>query len=211
MFKRINQFILPSFCLLLLLSAGCQKGTFDINDINPNVPSNVSPKFILSGALMRSAQIMAGGDADFAELYMGYWSVSGDYIPVTSTLTYQTTTGYYSDNWDGSYQLLKNYRQIEQLASADPNLTNYVAMGKIMESFHFERLVDMYNNIPYSQALQGGTINYPTYDDAATVYAGVIGTLDTAIQLIHAAPATAESPGAYDILFQGSMTLWEEF
>jgi len=211
MLKRIKPFIYLLFSLMLLAQVSCKKGTFDINDVNPNVPSDVSPKFILSGALASTASIMRGGDADFAELYMGYWCVSGDYIPVTSTLTYQTTTGYYSGNWDGQYQLLKNYRQMEELASSDPNLVDYVAIGKIMEAFHFERLVDMYNNIPYSEALQGGTIDYPKYDDAATVYTGILGTLDTAIQLINAAPGTAESPGSYDIMFQGDMSAWEAF
>jgi hypothetical protein len=211
MLKRINPFIYLLFSLLLLAEAGCKKGTFDINDVNPNVPSDVSPKFILSAALATSASIVRGGDADFAELYMGYWAVSGDFIPVTSTLTYQTTTTYYSGNWDGGYQLLKNYRQMEELGGSDPNQAYFVAIGKIMEAFHFERMVDMYNNLPYSQALQGGVINYPKYDDAASVYTGLLGQLDTAILLINNAPATAVNPSNYDIMFGGDMTQWIAF
>jgi SusD/RagB-like outer membrane lipoprotein len=211
MLKRINPLIYLLFSLLLLAEAGCKKGTFDINDVNPNVPSDVSPKFILSAALARSAYIMRQGDADFAQLYMGYWAVSGDYIPVTSTLTYQTTTGYFSDNWDAGYQLLKNYRQMEELGASDPNQAYFVAIGKIMEAFHFERLVDMYNNLPYSEALQGGVIDYPKYDDAASVYTGLLGQLDTAILLISNAPATAANPGSYDVMFGGDMASWTTF
>lgn len=214
MLKRIIPFTYILSSLFLLTQMGCKKGTFDINNTNPNVPSNVSPKFILSGALARSASIVQGGDADFAELYMGYWSTSGDYIPVTSTLTYQTTTGYYSDNWDGGYQLLKNYRQIEQLSGTDPNEANYLAIAKIMEAFHFERLVDMYNNIPFTNALQGGIIDYPQYDSAQTVYTGVLKLLDTALIIINSAPLTADLPGSYDIMFGSSateMANWVQF
>src|SRR5580700_717117 len=123
MLKRIKSLIYLFACLVLLITS-CKKGTFDINNVNPNVPSDVSPKFILAGALTASASYFRGGNADYADLYMGYWAVSGDYIPVTSTLTYQTTTGYYSGNWDNGYLILKNYRQMEQLAATDPNATN---------------------------------------------------------------------------------------
>jgi Starch-binding associating with outer membrane len=211
-----NKFKIYTLSVLLSSAAffGCKKGTFDINSVNPNSPSDVSPKFILAGALAGSASNVRGGDADFAQLYMGYWAVSGDFIPVTSTLTYQTTTSYYSDNWDGSYLLLKNYRQMEELAVTDPNLTYYVAIGKIMEAFHFERLVDMYNNVPYKDALTGGVVNYPKFDNGIDVYKGLLAQLDTAIQLINTAPATASLPGTSDIMFGKSgneMQLWIQF
>jgi hypothetical protein len=213
MLKRIKPSIYL-FASLVLFVSSCKKGTFDINNVNPNVPSDVSPKFILAGALTASASYFRGGalyggqGPDFADLYMGYWAVSGDYIPVTATLTYQTTTTYYSGNWDGGYLILKNYRQMEQLASTDPNGTNYVAIGKIMEAMHWERLVDMYNNIPFTDALQGGVIDYPKYDSAQTVYAGVLNLLDSAVALINSASGTAEDPGSYDVMFQGNMAEW---
>jgi hypothetical protein len=215
MLKRIKSLIYLFACMVLLITS-CKKGTFDINNVNPNVPSDVSPKFILAGALTASASYFRGGalyggqGPDFADLYMGYWAVSGDYIPVTSTLTYQTTTGYYSGNWDAGYLILKNYRQMEQLAATDPNATNYVAIGKIMEAMHWERLVDMYNNIPFTQALQGGVIDYPKYDSAQTVYTGVLNLLDSAVAEINSAPATAEDPGNYDVMFQGNMASWAQ-
>src|ERR1700680_2873159 len=103
MFKQIKLFFYLSASLGLLFTVSCKKGTFDINNTNPNVPANVSPQFVLSAALKTSASIVRGGDADFSELYMGYWALSGDYIPVTSTLTYITTTDYFQDNWNSSY------------------------------------------------------------------------------------------------------------
>ncbi len=207
MYNRIKSFLFLSVFLVLLMAAGCKKGTFDINSPNPNVPSVVSPKFVLSAALANSASLMQGGDEDFANLYMGYWAVSGDYIPTSTTLTYNTTTDYYSGNWDGGFLTLKDYRYVEQL-STDPNQVNYIAIAKIMEAFHFGRIVDMYNNVPYSDALNGGIQNFPKYDDAKSVYASLVRQLDSAVNLINAAPPTAENPGNYDIMFQGTMASW---
>ena len=215
MFKRIKSYLYLSTLILLLGTVGCKKNTFNINDVNPNVPSNVSPKFVLSGALVNTASWVRGGNTDYIELYMGYWSVSGDYIPVTTTLTYATTTDYYSGNWDNGYLILKNFRQMELLAASDPNATNYIGIAKIMEAYIFERLVDQYSDIPYTNALNGGTVNFPVYDKGADVYTSLINQLDTAIIIINNALPTAEVPGSYDVMFakavNGEMATWIEF
>jgi len=73
-------------------------------------------------------------------------------------------------------------------------------------------LVDIYGNIPYSEALQSGTgILKPKYDPQADVYKNVLIELDTAMALINKIPATAEDPGAHDIVFHGDMTKWWKF
>jgi hypothetical protein len=75
----------------------------------------------------------------------------------------------------------------------------------------FQRLVDLYNNVPYSQALNGGTVNYPAYDDAKTVYTSLVKQLDSAVALINGAPSGADNPGTYDVMFGGTMSNWVKF
>jgi len=224
MYIRIIKTLWLPLCLVLFAAPGCKKNTFNINDTNPNnpVPAAVSPSLLLSGALKKTADIVRGGqtinntiygDADYIELYMGYWAVSGDYIPNTQTLTYQTTTDYGADNWNSGYLVIQNLRLMESVAATDPNAGYYVAMGKIMEAFNFERLVDQYNDIPYTQALQGGTIDFPKYDKASDVYDSCIALLNTGISMIETDTANAniESPGSYDIMFGGNMDEWIQF
>ena len=208
MLNRIKSFFTITVLLLLLVVAGCKKGTFDINSPNPNLPSAVSPKFVLSAALTNTAELMLAGDADYANLYMGYWAVSGDYIPTSTTLTYNTSTTYFSDNWNTGYITLKNLRYIEQLAATDPNAVYYTAVAKIMESFNFGRLIDQYNNLPYFNALKAGTQNFPSFDDASTVYPSLINQLDSAVTIIKTAPVTATNLGSYDVMFKGNMDNW---
>ena len=224
MYKRISRTLWLPLFIILFTAIGCQKNTFNINDNNPNnpVPADVSPKLLLSGALKKTADIVRGGqtinsgtygDPDYLELYMGYWAVSGDYIPQTQTLTYQTTTDYGADNWNSGYLVIENLRQMEAVAAQDPNAGYYIGMGKIMEAFHFERLVDQYNDVPYSEALQGGTVDFPKYDKAAAVYDSCIALLNTGINTImtDTANANIENPGTYDILFGGNMGEWIQF
>jgi hypothetical protein len=230
MYKRISKTLWLPLCVVILGAISCKKNTFNINDNNPNnpTPDAVSPNLLLAGALKTTAAIVRGGltsspyqpngtntfgDPDYMELYMGYWAVSGDYIPVTTTLTYQTTTDYGADNWNSGYLVIENLRLMESVAAADPNAGYYVGMGKIMEAFNFERLVDQYNDIPYSQALKGGTIDFPKYDKAADVYDSCIALLNAGIGYITSdtANVNVENPGSYDIMFGGNMGEWVQF
>jgi hypothetical protein len=119
---------------IVLLSVGCKKGTFDINSPNPNVPSTVEPAFVLPAALTTTAVIVAGNPGggsqsgnDLFNIYMGYWAVSGDYIPSAALLQYTLTTDFGSNIWDMAYPNLKNYNVIENTEGAG---NNYRAIAK---------------------------------------------------------------------------------
>lgn len=210
MYNKIKSTSFVLFGLLLLTATGCKKGTFDINSPNPNTPSpeSVPTKFILTAALDGSASLVEGGTNDFANYYMGYWAVSGDYIPNANLLQYNITASFFTGNWDAGYTLLKNYNNII-LKSSDPLQANYAAIANIMSALHFQNLVDIYNNIPYSEALLGGANTIPAYDNGASVYDGLVSRLEAAVALIDANP-DAEDPGAYDIMFGGDMGLWKK-
>ncbi len=207
--KNNIKIVLLSTGVLLLGAAGCKKGYLsDINSPNPNQPSDVPPRFILSGALNQSAVWVENGFTDFCEYWMGYWAPSGDYIPDQNLLRYNVTTDFGAGNWNTGFLTLGNYKKIIDV-STDPKQANTLAIAKIMWAFHYQRLVDMYNNLPYSQAFQSGNL-FPGYDDASAVYTDIVAQLDGALSDIAGAPADAENPGTYDIMFKGNMSNWQK-
>ena len=215
--KRINSVLLAVGTAVLLIAVGCKKGTFDINSPNPNQPSTVDPKFILSAAMNSTATVVAGNPGggsqsgnDLFNIYMGYWAVSGDYIPSAALLQYKLTTDFGASIWDQAYPTLKNFKAIETFYGGDASGYNYEAIAKIMQALIYQRLVDIYNNIPYSEALQGGVNNSPAYDDAQTVYKDLVSQLDSSILLINSA-TTATKPVENDLMFGGDMDAWKIF
>ncbi len=218
MLKKIKSILSITATVLLLGSVGCKKITTDLN-VNPNVPSSIDSKFILSSALKSSGDLITGnqggstGGNDLINIYMGYWTVSGGYIPSSALLTYNLTTDFGSTIWDNTYITLANYQAIETSYGANVATTgaNYVAISRIMKAVHFQRLVDTYNNIPYTSALQAGSINSPMYDDAASIYKSLVNQLDSAVVLINGATTASDNPGGYDIMFGGNMTKWITF
>jgi len=209
-YKQIKAGLIFLISAGLLTTIGCKKGTFDINDTSPNAPSTVPPKYALSAALKNTASLMLGGNGDFIGNWMGYWAQSGDYTPSTTYVLYQLTSDSYTPNWDAAYLNLENYKLIENLGTSDPTLGNYKAAAMIMQSFVFQRIVDLYNNAPYTDALTNTNFT-PPYTDAADIYKNLVSRIDSAILLIDNPDPNAEAFDDYDVVYGGDMDLWKKF
>ena len=135
--KKIDKLLILVLAVGIISIYSCKKSDFDINSPNPNQPSSVEPNYVLSAALTSSASLVFGGNANFANTWMGYWATYGEQSP--SVLSYNLTSDFYSDNWDGTYITLENYKFIEDQSST-PDKAYFLAIAKIMKVFHFQRL-----------------------------------------------------------------------
>jgi hypothetical protein len=188
-----------------LLFGGCTK-YLNVNQ-NLNQPTAVTPSVVLSSALAGSGTNLA---ADYLNLprWMCYWSRSGNYVPDVQTETYAIPNNYTDAEWTRIYQTLNSYNYIGNVARQQ-HLPFYEGVSKVMSAFHFSTLVDIYNNIPYSDAFKVATSVQPTYDDAQTVYNELVAQIDSAIILFDlakdfyatAASVTLTVDDQYDILF----------
>lgn len=84
---------------------------------------------------------------------------------------------------------------------------NKLQMITILEVYTFQRLVDIFGNVPYSQALDIDATLNPAYDDAKTIYTDLVSKLDAAI----AALSGSESYGVADIYYHGDVEAWKTF
>lgn len=80
-----------------------------------------------------------------------------------------------------------------------------------MKSFYFQYLVDMYGDIPYSQAHLGVNNVNPAYDDDQAIYQDLIVQLDSAIDMIDNAPSNTVAVGSEDVMLGGNMDGWKRF
>jgi hypothetical protein len=208
MCKKVNIIWASVISVTMISVSSCSKRAFDINSPNPNQPSVVSPDYVLSAALVSSANLVFGGNANFANGWMGYWATYGEQSP--AVLSYNITNDFYSGNWDDTYVTLENYKFIED-QSYTPEKAYFLAIAKVMKAFHFQRLVDLYNNVPYRDALIERN-SFPKYDSAASIYPDLILQLDSAVDIIKNADlVTVENPGANDVMYHGQMNEWVKF
>jgi Starch-binding associating with outer membrane len=188
-----------------LLFGGCTK-YLNVNQ-NLNQPTSVTPSVVLTSALVGSGNNLA---SDYLSLprWMCYWSRSGNYVPDVQTETYAIPNNYTDLEWTRIYQTLSSYNYIGNVAR-DQHLPFYEGVSKLMSAFHFSTLVDIYNNVPYSDAFKVATSVQPTYDDAQTIYNSLVAQIDSSIILFDlakdfyasAAPIILTVDDQYDILF----------
>ncbi len=201
--KKIKYIILG----LLIINTSCKKSFFDINT-NPNTPTAASVDLVLPAALNSTAATVSSG-LEFSNYWMGYWAVSGGYAPDIVTTSYKFSNSYYQGIWSGLYYSINNYNYVEQTALAQKS-NFYAGIAKIMKAYCYHDLVDIYGNVPYSQALQISAYPRPAYDDASAIYGNLFKQIDSARTLI--ANWGGDVPVATsDIMFKGSASLWLKF
>lgn len=197
------------FIAFLAFTTGCKKDFLSELAINPNQPSDAPVQLLLPPVLTG----LAGYEIAFnttVGAWMGYASFAGGYSISDNTLTYYVNQG--SPSIWGLYDVLKNADYIEKKAGTQENMEYFVAVAKILKAFGFEKLVDAYGKVPYSDAFQGVGNFFPKYDDGQSIYSASIAQIDSAIGMIqNADPAKAISLGNNDIMYKGKMNNWLKF
>jgi hypothetical protein len=198
--------------IVVLLLASCTADYLDVNT-DPNNPSIVTPDLILPTAQVYTANIEYGNTGrrlnDLANLMMYNWSQSDGFSWYTDEFKYNVNSSFFQGVFNETYfNALKQYQILQNL---DPKYDYYKAIGKIMKAYHYQILVDVYGDVPYSEALQRGGEATPKYDDAKTIYEDLIVQLSDAITIIDNATASTVMPGADDAMFGGDMDKWKQF
>ncbi len=200
---------LSGLLAFLVYSTGCKKDWLSELGNNPNQPSDAPVQLllppILSGFASREVSLNTP-----VGVWMGYASYAGGYSIDDNTLTYYVNQG--SPSCWGYYDNLKNADYIEKKAAESDNLHYYVAAAKILKAFGFQKLVDAYGKVPYSEAFKGVENFFPKYDAGQDIYNSCIAQLDSAIDLIKNSNAATETNMATnDIMFGGDMDSWTKF
>jgi hypothetical protein len=199
--------------MLAIAVTSCKKDLLDIN-VDPNNPTTTSagPELVLPAALNNMAGTYNNPTSDnrfaFAALWLGHISYSGNYAIATENVSYAITNNFGAALFGNVYDNLEDFDFVQK-KGADLGNPFYRGIGTLMKAYNFQTLVDIYNNVPYSEALQGTAIARPKYDDAKTIYDDLGKQIDTAIALFKVTPAGTLSTG--DILFNGNVDNWLKF
>jgi Starch-binding associating with outer membrane len=199
----------------LIAGEGCRK-TFDINH-DPNNPSlDVgTPKIVFPVAVMGVAAI-EGGDLALVGGILGEYvtqaAASSQYKAIDQ---YDLKTTDLNAQYTNLYAYgLKNLQFVIDKARTSEDW-NFYLMGTVMKGYATALLVDLYDQIPYSEALQGVTNLTPKFDDGYTIYKSLLDSIDGALGKDFSAKSAidlrATDEGNIDILFGGDIEKWKQF
>lgn len=159
--------------------ASC-KDYLDIND-NPNnaTDDNITPELIFNRGAVASAARQASGNFRFLNSWLGYFSASGDFAIVQDETTYNVDFSFSDPIWANHFDVLFDLEKAREksLAAGD---TVMAGASMVLSAKLWQELVDVYGNIPYSQAFKNSETRTPAYDKAVDIYADLQKKLDTA-------------------------------
>ncbi|MGZ3937678.1 MAG: SusD/RagB family nutrient-binding outer membrane lipoprotein [Flavisolibacter sp.] len=190
------------------LGLGCKKNYLDVNT-NPNQSTSADPSLVLPAALATTAANWYPGPTAFSE-WMGSWAVSGSYAINANDpgTTYKMTTDYGDGLWQSVYDNLEDYQYIQDAAHKN-NQPFLEGVARIMKAFNFQHLVDLFNDIPYADALKGASSLRPAYSKGKDVYDSLFREIQKGIDLVKSSGLTVSAKS--DIMFSGDKTSWIQF
>lgn len=197
---------------ILLSIASCD----NVDELNQDKKAYTSA---LPSALMTSAQVnyayfltnASVNDNNFRG-YAQYW---------TST-TYTDEVNYNQErrNLGNSHSILLYRDVLQDLVNAEKQIKNKEALGPVDTAIKknqisilevqivmaYQTLVDLFGNVPYTEALNITAYPLPKYDDAKTIYLDLATRLDAAIADMD---GSQESFGKADLIYKGNVGSWK--
>jgi hypothetical protein len=207
----IKNIFLLTGVLGLVVSTSCKKA-LDINK-TPNQPavSNGTPSVVFPAGVFGTTAAVGGQLAILGAIWGEYVSQSA------ASNQYKTIDAYQvgQNDLNGGYtQLftngLKNYQFVLDKSKETANWNFYI-MAATMKAYSTQVLVDLYDQIPYFEALQGASNLTPKFDDGYSIYQDLLKLLDTALSKPLNAAILTPSDKSADLVFNGDMSKWTQF
>jgi hypothetical protein len=197
----------------IILLAGCSEW-LDINT-NPNVPDNetVSYKVVLPSGISSVAFVMGGRYQILGALWSQHWTQSPGASQYQGIDSYDINSSTFDDGQFGELYsgALQNLEFVRQEALKEKQW-NYYLVATVMQAYTFQVLADLYDQIPFSEALKGDLgITEPKYENGQDIYDSLIARIDYALQQDFENEDLEILGHDNDILFDGDLVSWKEF
>jgi len=190
----VGRFVRLTTALALCATLPACSDFVDIND-DPNNPTQPTLSLLLPSTQLSMAGYFNGING-------GASTVSQHFASGTLNRWNQTGTSF-STAWAGFYTVtIPDLRTIIEVGT-ETEEWGYVGIAKLQQAYLFSVMVDLWGDIPYSEA--GGSVPNPRFERGEDIYDSLFGLIDEG--LADLARNKGVNP-ASDIFFQGSLDNW---
>jgi len=196
--------------LIISISASCGDDWLNINT-DPNNPTNATSATLLTNAqlnITNSTGLSTGGLTSHLGVFMHqvvrrgapdqYGTKGSDFMIITA--------------WDAFYaNALEDLRVIIDQSTANGDLV-YVGVAKLLKAYAFSVMVDVWGDIPFTDANLMPEVRFPGYDDDREIYPELLVLIDEALSDIENEEASnINVPASDDLIYGGDTELWIKF
>ncbi|UZR94635.1 SusD/RagB family nutrient-binding outer membrane lipoprotein [Chondrinema litorale] len=211
--KDINRYIQYIFILIVSIISSCESG-FEEENIDPNNPTSVPTAYLMSSAQRSLITNFFGRNTSWGidQLGMRYMQMWANTL-YTSEDRYEYIELNFQSFYNGGLADLEEIiklnsdEETKDHALASGANANQIAVAKILKAWTFQKMTDVWGDIPYSEALKGIEIPSPAYDEQSAIYSDLIAELDEATSMIDFDGETISG----DLIYGGNMEYWKLF
>ncbi|WP_116787119.1 SusD/RagB family nutrient-binding outer membrane lipoprotein [Flavobacterium psychrotrophum] len=204
--KNIHKLVIV---MLVGLFVSCDKD-LDINT-DPNYPGEINAGLALTSAQANIATVVGGELTSLGGFLAQYHTQAPSASQFENIDSYNLNTGYANTPWTQLYAGALTDLQYVSAESEEAGDTATLLIAEALRAYTYQLLVDLFNDVPYSEALQGTSGNItPKVDTGAEIYTDLIVKLNAAVAAYDANPTTAAFP-SQDVIYGGDINLWKQF
>jgi len=211
--KLINKIL--SLMIIGIAGFGCTDDILEDINKNPNNPTDVASKLIITDVINSTAFSIAGSDlAFYASVYVEhnvgiYNQMYNAEIRVSEPQSATT----YNNSWVALYKNLYNLKTIiEKCSPEGEESENTVILGiaQVLSAYNLAYLTDLFGDVPWSEALQPGEVFTPVLDKQESIYEVINQFIDEGIENLEQETSVAPL-GGQDPIYGGDADSWIKF
>jgi hypothetical protein len=184
---------------MLLIGSSCKKFV-DINE-DPNNPTSAQLTLLLPSTEISLA-------ANMYQLNSGTSTIMQHTMWSTGISRYQQQGTDYANSWDGFYSQTLNDLESIITRGTSTQQWGYVAIAKFEKAYLYSLMVDMWGDIPYSEAENGSVTTSPALEKGSVIYEKLLLLIDDGIADAGKIAATTLVPATSDVFYAGTKASW---
>ena len=194
---------------ILLSTASCKKSFFTDFNKNPNAPDSVPPNLLLSNVEASLAYTQGGDISRFTSLFTQ--QVLGANAQSQQYYNYILNPGTFDNLWPDYYTSVLNNNDTLMHLSDRKGYNAYSGISRILMAYSLQVGVDLWGDLPYSQAMMGDKNLKPAYDKAQDLYDTIISLVNKGFEYIANPDRGLITPGGDDHMYGGDSASWVYF
>ncbi|MDD3906837.1 MAG: SusD/RagB family nutrient-binding outer membrane lipoprotein [Bacteroidales bacterium] len=205
--KKILYFML-SICFL----SSCDS-YLDVNE-DPNYPKYVPNNLLIPSAENFISAKMGESIFNFGGFFAQYWDQAVEANQYNEIAEYNIQQAFFNYNYRDLYAgALADLQVVQKQAVEEENWADNL-VATVLKAYTYQILVDMMDQAPYTEALQGKANPTPAWDEGADIYKSLLTEIDSALYKIQHPKApllTSQLTISSDMLLQANLSKWIVF
>ncbi len=188
------------FCLIGLLSS-CNGDWLNVND-NPNSPAEPDIELLVPSFQIATAQVLADRLDLIGTLSQVWEGTESQYDLGSESGPQFAYEEFFTD------ALINAQRVIQDAPLNDPPLSTHLGMAKVMKTYVYYIMIELWGAVPYDEALLGAEgPDAPTWENGAQIYPKLLTLLNEGIADLQAGGVAPQR----DVIYQGNVDKWARF